>query len=116
MRTLKSVLETRPIFHKRDETIRGHVFCSFLALVVRKELEDRLESIGQHSSDDRRKGHAVMRICCDLHRPYIHHCFLTVVIDALIGKSQHSQKEQHRSRYSGWVSCFRRSCSDFQLP
>ncbi|MDA2935383.1 IS1634 family transposase [Acidobacteria bacterium AH-259-D05] len=46
MRTIKSVLQTRPIYHKRDETIRGHVFCSFLALVLRKELEDRLEAAG----------------------------------------------------------------------
>ncbi len=43
-RSMKSLLDTRPIFHKRDETIRGHVFCSFLALVLRKELEDRLAS------------------------------------------------------------------------
>jgi transposase len=41
-RSMKSLLDTRPIFHKCDETIRGHVFCSFLALVLRKELEDRL--------------------------------------------------------------------------
>jgi|GEM_PF-6733027 len=33
-RDMKSVLNTRPIFHKRDETIRGHVFCSFLALAL----------------------------------------------------------------------------------
>jgi transposase len=45
-RSIKSLLETRPIYHKRDETIRGHVFCSFLALVLRKELQDRLESRG----------------------------------------------------------------------
>ena len=32
-RTSKGILDTRPIFHKCDETIRGHVFCSFLALV-----------------------------------------------------------------------------------
>jgi hypothetical protein len=43
-RDMKSVLDTRPIFHKRDETIRGHVFCSFLALALRKELDRRLES------------------------------------------------------------------------
>jgi len=43
-RSMKSLLDTRPIFHKCDETIRGHVFCSFLALVLRKELEDRLVS------------------------------------------------------------------------
>ena len=47
-RDVKSVLDTRPIFHKRDETIRGHVFCSFLALVLRKELGRRLEQAGHH--------------------------------------------------------------------
>ena len=41
--TTKSVLETRPIYHKCDETIRGHVFCSFLALVLKAELYERLE-------------------------------------------------------------------------
>lgn len=45
-RDVKSVLDTRPIFHKLDETIRGHVFCSFLALVLRKELDRRLERAG----------------------------------------------------------------------
>jgi hypothetical protein len=45
-RSMKSLLETRPIYHKGDETIRGHVFCSFLALVLRKELQDRLERQG----------------------------------------------------------------------
>ncbi len=45
-RDMKSVIDTRPIFHKRDETIRGHVFCSFLALVLKKELDHRLVSQG----------------------------------------------------------------------
>ena len=45
-RTAKALLATRPIFHKYDETIRGHVFCSFLALVLRKELQDRLAAAG----------------------------------------------------------------------
>ncbi len=45
-RDMKSVLETRPVFHQRDETIRGHVFCSFLALALRKELYRRLEAAG----------------------------------------------------------------------
>ena len=39
-------MQTRPIYHKRDETIRGHVFCSFLALVLRQELQSRLEERG----------------------------------------------------------------------
>jgi hypothetical protein len=45
-RSVKSILETRPIYHRCDETIRGHVFCSFLALVLLKELMTRLESRG----------------------------------------------------------------------
>jgi len=45
-RSSKSLLHTRPIWHKCDETIRGHVFCSFLALVLRKELDDRLAQHG----------------------------------------------------------------------
>jgi hypothetical protein len=45
-RDMKSVLDTRPIFHQRDATIRGHVFCSFLALMLRKELYHRLEKAG----------------------------------------------------------------------
>jgi hypothetical protein len=36
----KAVMRTRPIFHSSDAAIRGHVFCSFLALVMQKYLED----------------------------------------------------------------------------
>jgi len=45
-RTAKSLLDTRPIFHKSDETIRGHVFCSFLALLLQKELFLRMAKAG----------------------------------------------------------------------
>ena len=45
-RSMKSLLSTRPIWHKCDETIRGHVFCTYLALVLRKALQDRLEAAG----------------------------------------------------------------------
>ena len=41
-RSMKSILETRPIFHQCDDTIRGHVFCSFLALLLMKELQSRM--------------------------------------------------------------------------
>jgi len=47
IRTTKSILETRPIYHKCDEAIRGHVFCSFLALLLKTELERRLAARGQ---------------------------------------------------------------------
>jgi Transposase DDE domain len=45
-RSCKSLLQARPIYHRCDETIRGHVFCSFLALVLRQELQARLEGRG----------------------------------------------------------------------
>ena len=41
-RDVKSLLETRPVYHQNDAHIAGHVFCSFLALVLRKELDQRL--------------------------------------------------------------------------
>jgi Transposase DDE domain len=49
-RTAKHLFSTRPIFHKLDETIRGHVFCSFLALVLKKALEDRIAAFGRSGS------------------------------------------------------------------
>ena len=55
-RTTKAVLETRPIYHKCDETIRGHVFCSFLALVLKAQLYERLGEKGQrYEWDDVRR-------------------------------------------------------------
>ena len=49
-RTAKHLLSTRPIFHKLDATIRGHVFCSFLALVLKKALEDRIAALARSGS------------------------------------------------------------------
>ena len=46
LRQAKAVLATRPIYHSSDTAIRGHVFCSFLALLLAKELEDRLHRHG----------------------------------------------------------------------
>ena len=45
-RDMKSMLETRPVYHQNDANIAGHVFCSFLSLVLRKELEQRLIRAG----------------------------------------------------------------------
>ena len=46
-RRAESLLATRPIFHQCAATIRGrHVFCSFLALVLDKELADRCADRG----------------------------------------------------------------------
>ena len=45
-RTAKALMRTRPIHHQSDAAIRGHVFCSFLALVLRKELDERCRKAG----------------------------------------------------------------------
>ncbi|MFO8073208.1 MAG: IS1634 family transposase [Polyangia bacterium] len=50
-RTVKSILDTRPIYHKWDETIRGHVFCSFLALILMRELQDRMAAKGHPDAE-----------------------------------------------------------------
>jgi len=47
-RDVKSLLETRPVYHQNDANIAGHVFCSFLALVLRKELDQRLADNDHH--------------------------------------------------------------------
>ncbi len=41
-KTGKALLTTRPMYHKTDKGIRGHVFCTFLALLLRHELVSRL--------------------------------------------------------------------------
>jgi len=45
-RTAKALLHTRPIYHSSDAAIRGHVFCSFLGLILCKELQNRCEAAG----------------------------------------------------------------------
>lgn len=45
-RTAKALMRTRPIYHSSDAAIRGHVFCSFLALILRKELDARCREAG----------------------------------------------------------------------
>jgi transposase len=45
-RRAKAILRTRPIYHSSDAAIRGHVFCSFLALMMQKELADLCQSRG----------------------------------------------------------------------
>ena len=55
-RAVKSVLDTRPIFHRWDKTITGHIFCSFLGLVMVDELKRRLTARGwQLEWDDIRR-------------------------------------------------------------
>lgn len=47
-KAVKSMLDSRPIFHQGDEAIRGHVFCSFLALLLHHELEQRVKKQSHH--------------------------------------------------------------------
>ena len=42
----KAIMRTRPIFHSSDAAIRGHVFCSFLALAMQKHLDDLSREAG----------------------------------------------------------------------
>ena len=48
-------MQTRPIYHKCDDTIREHVFRGFLALVLLNELQTRLEVRGWHCEWERLK-------------------------------------------------------------
>jgi len=63
-RDTKSLLDTRPIFHHFDATILGHVFVSFLALVVRHELDRAISAHAAEAewSDLRRDLEAVQEI------------------------------------------------------
>ncbi|HJZ17124.1 MAG TPA: IS1634 family transposase [Stellaceae bacterium] len=45
-RRTKAIMHTRPIFHSSDAAIRGHVFCSFLALSLQKHLDDLAREAG----------------------------------------------------------------------
>ena len=47
-RQSKAVFDTRPIFHSSDAAIRGHVFCTFLALLLQKQLNDLARNAGSN--------------------------------------------------------------------
>jgi len=44
-RTMKSYLKVRPVHHRKEATVRGHVFVCFLGLYLRKELELQLQPL-----------------------------------------------------------------------
>ncbi|MBC7083656.1 MAG: hypothetical protein H5T95_09225 [Firmicutes bacterium] len=46
-RITESLLETRPVLSKYDDTITGHIFSSFLALLLRHELMSSLALRGE---------------------------------------------------------------------
>ena len=41
------MFDTRPIFHASDAAIRGHVFCTFLALLLQKRLNGLASAAGR---------------------------------------------------------------------
>jgi transposase len=45
-RSMKSLLSTRPIYHKSTQAIKGHIFCSFLAILLIKELRRKMDAKG----------------------------------------------------------------------
>jgi hypothetical protein len=47
-RTLKDVLEIRPIFYRKESHVKGDVFCSYLTLCLLIALQKHLR---EHSSD-----------------------------------------------------------------
>jgi hypothetical protein len=63
-RNVKSLLSTRPIFHHYDATICGHVFVSFLALMLLHELDVRQDRRKEKAewSDIRRDLEALQEI------------------------------------------------------
>jgi hypothetical protein len=44
-RNFKSIVDTRPIYHKKDNNIRGHIWISFLALLVKQILTTKVNKI-----------------------------------------------------------------------
>lgn len=49
-REIKNTLRIRPVFHRTDMTIKGHIFCGFLGLVLMKELYRRLKDLEEKIS------------------------------------------------------------------
>lgn len=45
-RSLKSILQNRPVYHQTQENTKGHIFCSYLSLLLLIELRSRLQAKG----------------------------------------------------------------------
>lgn len=70
-RTAKALRRTGPLYHSSDAVIRGHVFCSCLALVLRKELGERCPMAG--SDLDGATCYCVQEVEISTHRsPFAH--------------------------------------------
>ena len=60
-RRTKAIMRTRPIFHSSDAAIRGHVFCSFLALAMQKRPRSGMERPLARPRSSRRSAHPPSR-------------------------------------------------------
>ena len=66
----KALMRTRPVFHSSDAAIRGHVFCTFLALVMQKHLDDLAREAGAVPDGE---------YCCAIWTGSSRHAFSTTV-------------------------------------
>jgi transposase len=57
----KVVMRSRPIFHSSDAAIRGHVFCSFLALVMPGRRRAVMEELAARSRSPAAGPHPPLR-------------------------------------------------------
>ena len=64
-RTMKSELNVRPVFVRKERRTRGHVLVVTLALMLTRELERRLQSLGAevHRAVDTLNGWTVLQEC-----------------------------------------------------
>jgi len=45
-RSLKDVIELRPIYHRNENRVRGHIFVAALAFLLQRALENKLKASG----------------------------------------------------------------------
>ncbi len=51
-RCLKDVIEMRPIYHRDDRRVKGHIFVAVLAFLLKRALEKKLKAAGSHLSGE----------------------------------------------------------------
>jgi transposase len=51
-RCLKDVIEMRPIYHRDDGRVKGHIFVAVLAFLLKRALEKKLKAAGSHLSGE----------------------------------------------------------------
>ena len=51
-RCLKDVIEMRPIYHRDDGRVQGHIFVAVLAFLLKRALEKKLKAAGSHLSGE----------------------------------------------------------------